>query len=95
MIEQILSEVATVTRVPINAMRGRSRQAPLVRARQIAAWIAVHQFGIIHQSVADALSKDRTSVTHALRVARDRVRLESQFSQQAKVVLARLQNTNT
>jgi chromosomal replication initiation ATPase DnaA len=62
-IGEIISAVAKRTGVPENEMRGRSRCAPITKARHIAFYIARKE-GHSWKSIGDVFNVDHTSVIH-------------------------------
>ncbi len=62
---QVVAEVAVVTGVLTTEIRGKSRVAPIVRARHFA-WFKLVGMGLSASEVARAFSVDHTTVLHGV-----------------------------
>ena len=59
--------------VTMDDMRGKSRQRPVVEARQALMWLLHHRAGLTYGAIGRLLSRDHTTVIHGV-AAEDRRR---------------------
>ena len=64
-IEEIIAAAGHSFGVRKAELMGRSRLAPVARARQAAIWLAVKLTRLPYQAIGEAFGRDRTTVRHA------------------------------
>lgn len=78
------------TGIPVSSVLGRSRTAPVSRARQMAAWLARECTVASLPAIGRALNRDHTSILHSVRVAQDLIAHDKAFSVRALAARAAL-----
>lgn len=66
-LEKIVEVVATGTGITRSQIMGRSRSAPVVRARHLAMWLAYRSLELSYPQVGQAFDRDHTTIIHAVR----------------------------
>lgn len=65
--EELLAEIARILNFDVEALKGKSRQRPLVTARQIAMYVFREQTDLSYPSIARLFGgRDHTTVIHAV-----------------------------
>jgi len=65
--EELLDEIANILKFDVEALKGKSRQRPLVTARQIAMYVFREQTDLSYPSIARLFGgRDHTTVIHAV-----------------------------
>jgi chromosomal replication initiator protein len=65
--EELLDEIAKILKFDVEALKGKSRQRPLVTARQIAMYVFREQTDLSYPSIARLFGgRDHTTVIHAV-----------------------------
>jgi chromosomal replication initiator protein len=65
--EELLDEIARILKFDVEALKGKSRQRPLVTARQIAMYVFREQTDLSYPSIARLFGgRDHTTVIHAV-----------------------------
>jgi chromosomal replication initiator protein len=65
--EELLEEIAQILKFDVEALKGKSRQRPLVTARQIAMYVFREQTDLSYPSIARLFGgRDHTTVIHAV-----------------------------
>ena len=65
--EELLAEIAEILNFDVEALKGKSRQRPLVTARQIAMYVFREQTDLSYPSIARLFGgRDHTTVIHAV-----------------------------
>ena len=63
--QEILDRVAALNQVPTDGLTGPSREANLVRIRDVACYVLA-KLGYGHKEIGDLLNRDRSTVSYAV-----------------------------
>jgi chromosomal replication initiator protein len=89
--EELLSEVATLLGFSVDALRGKSRQRPLVTARQIAMYVFRDVTDLSYPAIARLFGgRDHTTVIHAVEKIQRLMSERKQIFDQVTDVIQRL-----
>ena len=89
--EQMLEEMATVLGFDVAALKGKSRQRPLVTARQIAMYVFRDQTELSYPAIARLFGgRDHTTVIHAVDKIQRLMSERKDIYDQVTVLVARL-----
>ena len=89
--EQMLEEMATVLGFDVVALKGKSRQRPLVTARQIAMYVFRDQTELSYPAIARLFGgRDHTTVIHAVEKIQRLMSERKDIYDQVNVLVARL-----
>lgn len=69
---EIVSEVSSMTGIPMSDMCSKSRRRFFVRARQLAMWQG-HRLGLSMPQIGDFFGYDHTTVLHGIRQTQARI----------------------
>jgi chromosomal replication initiator protein len=89
----IIDEVAEYYRQPVEALRGKSRQRPLVLARQIAMYVMRELTDLSYPAIAREFGgRDHTTVMHAVDKVQKLMKERQQVYDQVTLLLNKLKN---
>lgn len=88
---ELLNEIASILGFEVEALKGKSRQRPLVTARQIAMYVFREQTDLSYPSIARLFGgRDHTTVIHAVEKIARQMGERKQIYEQVTDVLQRL-----
>jgi chromosomal replication initiator protein len=88
---ELLAEIASILGFEVEALKGKSRQRPLVTARQIAMYVFREQTDLSYPSIARLFGgRDHTTVIHAVEKIARQMGERKQIYEQVTDVLQRL-----
>ena len=90
---ELLAEIASILGFEVDALKGKSRQRPLVTARQIAMYVFREQTDLSYPSIARLFGgRDHTTVIHAVEKIQRQMGERKQIYEQVTDVLQRLKS---
>ena len=90
---QLLQEIADILGFEVDALRGKSRQRPLVTARQIAMYVFRDLTDLSYPSIARLFGgRDHTTVIHAVEKIQRQMGERKQIYEQVTDLLQRLKS---
>ncbi|MGB1724166.1 MAG: chromosomal replication initiator protein DnaA, partial [Ilumatobacteraceae bacterium] len=90
---QLLEEIAEILGFEVDALRGKSRQRPLVTARQIAMYVFRNLTDLSYPSIARLFGgRDHTTVIHAVEKIQRQMGERKQIYEQVTDLLQRLKS---
>ncbi len=88
---EMLEHIAEFFALPIDALRGRSRQRPLVTARQVAMYVIRELTDLSYPAIAREFGgRDHTTVMHAVEKIEGQMKERQQIYDQVTLLLQRL-----
>lgn len=91
--EELLAEIATILKFPVEDLKGRSRQRPLVTARQIAMYVFRELTDLSYPAIARLFGgRDHTTVIHANEKIQRLMRERKQIYDQVTDLLQQLKS---
>lgn len=91
--EEMLLEIATYVGFSVEALKGKSRQRPLVSARQIAMYIFRDNTDLSYPAIARLFGgRDHTTVIHAVEKTQRLMREDKQTFEQVSNIIARIKS---
>lgn len=92
--EEMLAEVAGYLGFSVEALKGKSRQRPLVSARQIAMYVFRDMTELSYPAIARLFGgRDHTTVIHAVDKVQRQMREEKQVFDQVAEIIGRIKNS--
>ena len=92
--EEMLAEVAGYLGFSVEALKGKSRQRPLVSARQIAMYVFRDMTELSYPAIARLFGgRDHTTVIHAVDKVQRQMREEKQVFDQVTEIIGRIKNS--
>ncbi len=92
--DELLEEIAAILGFDVEALKGKSRQRPLVTARQIAMYVFREQTDLSYPSIARLFGgRDHTTVIHAVEKIQRQMGERKQIYEQVTDVLQKLKLT--
>ena len=92
--EELLTEIATILGFSVEALRGRSRQRPLVTARQTAMYVFRELTDLSYPSIARLFGgRDHTTVIHAVDKIQRLMKERKQIYDQVTDLIQRLKSS--
>ena len=92
--EEMLAEVAGYLGFSVEALKGKSRQRPLVSARQIAMYVFRDMTELSYPAIARLFGgRDHTTVIHAVDKVQRQMREEKQIFDQVTEIIGRIKNS--
>ena len=92
--DELLEEIAAILGFEVEALKGKSRQRPLVTARQIAMYVFREQTDLSYPSIARLFGgRDHTTVIHAVEKIQRQMGERQQIYEQVTDVLQKLKLT--
>ena len=92
--EELLSEVAGILGFTVEAIKGKSRQRPLVSARQVAMYIFRDMTELSYPAIARLFGgRDHTTVIHAVEKTQRLMREDKQTFDQVSDIITRIKNS--
>ena len=92
--EELLTEMAGYLGFPVEAMKGKSRQRPLVAARQIAMYVFRDQTELSYPAIARLFGgRDHTTVIHAVDKVQRMMREQKAVFDQVTDIISRIKNS--
>ena len=89
--EELLNEMATILGFGVDALRGKSRQRPLVTARQIAMYVFREMTDLSYPAIARLFGgRDHTTVMHSVEKVQRLMRERKQVFDQVTDLITRL-----
>lgn len=90
---ELLAEIASILGFEVEALKGKSRQRPLVTARQIAMYVFREQTDLSYPSIARLFGgRDHTTVIHAVEKIQRQMGERKQIYEQVTDVVQRLKS---
>jgi len=92
--EELLTEVAGILGFTVEALKGKSRQRPLVSARQVAMYIFRDMTELSYPAIARLFGgRDHTTVIHAVEKTQRLMREDKQTFDQVSDIITRIKNS--
>ena len=92
--EEMLTEVAGYLGFSVESLKGKSRQRPLVSARQIAMYVFRDMTELSYPAIARLFGgRDHTTVIHAVDKVQRQMREEKQVFDQVTEIIGRIKNS--